>query len=305
MARSGSVARRHDERQQGHRRVRRLARAGRRHVAGRRADRDRRLPHDHRRRPAQPARELASIGDEVELVAVPPAPPRRAADRRSRPRRRRATRSRRSPTRARRAARYQAWLGEPHPGASRSWQRSRRRRAGSDAARLARYGSVLSSSLHLLVARSQAARTRSSEGLPPAQEWSANTSAMPAAPDARRREPARAAANPHAGMAMGGGGAIRTPASTWASGGAIRTRASDIEQPARRWRRQPRRREDGPAARPIRIARSIRTHHVKGVIKIHAKAKDRASRPAARCSSSSRARVPMVRRPGRRSRSTS
>ena len=117
--------------QQGHRRVRRLARAGRRHLAGRRADRDRRVSRDRRADLRSLARRPQGrrAGHAARCSAATACSSCRSC---SAPRRRRATRSRRSPTRAARRPATRRGSASRTP-ARRSWRRSRRRRAGYDA----------------------------------------------------------------------------------------------------------------------------------------------------------------------------
>ncbi len=120
-----------------------------------------------------------------------------------------------------------------------------------------------------------ACKDKKAEGLPPAQEWSANANTLPAAPGAAAAQGANphgganphagmpgAPADPHAGMNMGGGGGGANPhagmgdGNPHGGGGSPNVAAMGLPPP------DPNRKLDP-------------NHRVTGTIKIHAKAKDR------------------------------
>jgi hypothetical protein len=124
---------------------------------------------------------------------------------------------------------------------------------------------------------------KKNEGLPPAQEWGADPGSPPAAPQGAPANPHAGADpnNPHAGMNMGGGGADDPHAGVDMNnphagvdmnnphagvdmnggGGAPGAGGTDVSK------------MNLPSPDPNRAMDP--THHVKGVIKIHPKAKDR------------------------------
>jgi hypothetical protein len=109
-----------------------------------------------------------------------------------------------------------------------------------------------------------ACKEKQKQGLPPAQEWSADTTTMPNA-----KAPM---ANPHAGMAMGAAGA--NPHAGMDMGGGDPHAGMDIQNP--HGGGGPDVTQMGlPAPDPNR--KIDPANHVKGVIKVHAKAKDKAA----------------------------
>ena len=142
-------------------------------------------------------------------------------------------------------------------------------------------GRYLALAIALCAAAGCSKKKNESEGLPPAQNWSGDPSGMaqpaqqPANPHAGGTEPANPHAgvdmnNPHAGVDMNGGGDPSNPHAgvdmnnPHAGGGGMGADVSQLGLPP------------PDPNRPIDPS-----HHVKGVVKIHPKAKDRVKAGAA------------------------
>jgi hypothetical protein len=126
-----------------------------------------------------------------------------------------------------------------------------------------------------LFATTAACKDKKAEGLPPAQEWSASTNTLPAAPQANGANPhagmgGAPGANPHAGMDMGGGVAPgANPHGTAADPHA----GMDMNNPHGAGGSPDVAKMGLPAPDPNRKIDPSR--RVTGTIKVHAKAKDR------------------------------
>jgi hypothetical protein len=129
---------------------------------------------------------------------------------------------------------------------------------------------ALATALTAMLVALAACKDKKAEGLPPAQEWSANTNTLPSAPNAQGASPHAGmganphegmggGANPHAGMDMGGGPdphAGMGGQNPHGGGGSPNVAAMGLPPP------DPNRKIDPD-------------HRVTGTIKVHAKAKDR------------------------------